>query len=56
MFSFPQVSSHLTALYSHPNSQEQCSHNALVLMDALTNIGITYDCQVRKKAMSAGIV
>ena len=41
-----QVSSHFTALYAQPSSAEQCSHNALILMDALTHIGINYDCQV----------
>ena len=41
-----QVSSHISALYSHPCSAEQCSHNALVLCDAMAHIGLTYDCQV----------
>lgn len=43
-----QVSSHFVRLFSEPSSPEQCSHNAVVLVEALRYVGLDYDCQVRK--------
>ena len=43
-----QVSSHFVRLFAEPSSPEQCSHNAVVLVEALRDVGLDYDCQVRK--------
>ena len=43
-----QVSSHFVRLFAEPSSPEQCSHNAVVLVEALRYVGLDYDCQVRK--------
>ena len=43
-----QVSSYFVRLFSEPSSPEQCSHNAVVLVEALRDVGLDYDCQVRK--------
>jgi len=39
------VSSHFVRLFAEPSSPEQCSHNAVVLVEALRDVGLDYDCQ-----------
>jgi len=38
-------SSHFDRLFVEPSSQEQCAHNALILIDALRTISFSYDVQ-----------
>ena len=38
-------SSHFNRLFVEPSTQEQCSHNALILIDALRTISFCYDIQ-----------
>ncbi len=39
------VESHLCHLFTEPVSHEQCTHNAIVLIQALRHAGIDYDLQ-----------
>ncbi|XP_074645875.1 cilia and flagella-associated protein 47-like isoform X2 [Tubulanus polymorphus] len=39
------IRSHLQDMYTHPNTAEQCLHNALKVVNALRHIGIEYDIQ-----------
>ena len=41
-----QVDSHFKQMYVEPSTPEQCSHNAQILVSALRDIGLDYDCQV----------
>lgn len=36
---------HFSKLFGRPSSQEQCAHNAIILIKALDCIGINYDIQ-----------
>lgn len=47
LFLFSQVSSHLSDLYTQPNSAEQCLHNALKVVSALKKLGLDYDILVK---------
>lgn len=39
------IESHLKRLHSEPTSPEECSHNAIILVDALKHAGLEYDIQ-----------
>ncbi len=39
------VDSHLQELFAEPTNQEQCTHNAIILVRALRHAGIDYDLQ-----------
>jgi len=41
-------------LFAEPSSPEQCSHNAVVLVEALRDVGLDYDCQVSIRRESIG--
>ena len=45
-----QVSTHFTQMYAEPSTAEQCSHNAVIFVQALHDIMIDYDCQVINKS------
>ena len=37
--------SHFSKLFNEPSSQDQCAHNAIIILDALRYIGISYNIQ-----------
>ena len=37
--------SHFSKLFFEPYTPEQCAHNAIIIIDALRHIGITYNIQ-----------
>ncbi len=39
------VDSHLRQLFTEPANQEQCTHNAIILIRALIHTGVEYDIQ-----------
>lgn len=38
-------STHFDKLYMEPSTPEQCAHNALIFVDAVKTIGLSYDVQ-----------
>ena len=41
-----QIKTHLQDMYTHPDTAEQCLHNALKIANAMRYAGIDYDIQV----------
>ena len=39
------METHFEQFYTHPSTPEQCSHNAILIINALKYIGIDYDIQ-----------
>ena len=50
-----QVATHFSRLIPKPSSQAQCSHNALLVVQALSHIGLEHDCQVPYSTLLLGM-